>query len=59
MTSMYLMAYCSSIHYVLVFVFLHSLFSLDRADYPWTGIGDEGATALTDPRVMQKFKMLK
>ena len=35
------------------------LFSLDGADYQWTGIGDEGATALADPRVIKNFKTLE
>ena len=35
------------------------LFSLDWADYQWTGIGDEGASALADPRVIKNFKTLE
>ena len=35
------------------------LFSLDWAYYQWTGIGDEGATALASPRVIKNFKTLK
>ena len=34
------------------------LFSLDWAYYQWTGIGDEGASALADPRVIKNFKTL-
>ena len=35
------------------------LSSLDCANYQWTRIGDEGATALADPRVIKNFKTLK
>ena len=35
------------------------LFSLDWAYYQWTGIGDEGASALADPRVIKNFKTLE
>ena len=35
------------------------LFSLDWAYYQWTGIGDEGTSALADPRVIKNFKTLE
>ena len=38
---------------------IHSLFSLDCTDYQWTRIGDEGAIALADVRVIKNFKTLK
>ena len=41
---------------ICVLFFLSSL-GWDR--YQWTGIGDEGATALADPRVLKNFKTLK
>ena len=42
------------------FVFLiYFVFSLDWTDYQWTGIGDEEATALADPRVIKNFKTLE
>ena len=40
------------------FFLLYSLSSL-KTDYQWTKLGDEGATALADPRVMKNFKTLK
>ena len=43
----------------LVFFLMYSLSSLDWTNYQWTGIGDEGATALADVRVMKNFKTLK
>ena len=43
----------------MCFVSLPDIFSLDWTDYQWTGIGDEEATALADPRVMKNFKTLE
>ena len=53
--------YSDNMHFMCVsFLFLiYSLLSLDWTDYQWTGIGDEGATALTDPRVIKNFKTLE
>ena len=55
------------IHGVLIFyawvliipILRYFLFSLDMDKYKWTGIGDEGATALADPRVIKNFKTLE
>ena len=44
-------------YYIYVFVFL--LYSFDCTDYQWTGIGNEGATALADLRVIKNFAKLK
>ena len=42
------------------FIFLlYSLSSLNWTGYQWTKLGDEGATALADLRVIKKFKTLK
>ena len=40
------------------FLLIYSL-SLDLDKYQWTGIGDEEATALADPRVIKNFKTLE
>ena len=42
----------------LLVIILHST-SLDWDKYQWNRIGDEGAAALTDPRVIKNFKTLK
>ena len=48
------------IRYCVLFLFLiYFLFSLDWTDIQWTGIGDEVATALADPRVVKNFKTLE
>ena len=44
---------------VLFLFLIYSLFSLDWTAYQWTGIGDEEATALADPRVIKNFKTLE
>ena len=44
---------------VSVFFLIYPLSSLDWTNYQWTRIGDEGATALADVRVMKNFKTLK
>ena len=44
---------------VLVFFLIYSLSSLDWTNYQWTRIGDAGATALADVRVIKNFKTLK
>ena len=44
---------------VSVFFLIYSLSSLDWANYQWTRIADEGATALADVRVINNFKTLK
>ena len=45
---------------LLLLVYLtFPLFSLDLTDYQWTGIGDDGAIALANPRVMKYFKTLE
>lgn len=44
-------------YYIYVFVFL--LCSLDCTGYQWIGIGDDGATALSDLRVIKNFTKLK
>ena len=44
---------------VSVFFLIYSLSSLDSTKYQWTRIGDEGATALADARVIKNFKTLK
>ena len=49
--------YCNSVYYIYVFVFL--LCSLDCTGYQWIGIGDDGATALSDLRVITNFTKLK
>ena len=41
-----------------IFLLLYS-FSLDLDKYQWTGIGDEEATALADPRVIKNVKTLE
>ena len=40
-------------------VLIISLSSLDCDEYKWTGIGDEGAIALSDQRVIRNFQKLK
>ena len=37
----------------------YGFFSSDWTGYKWTGIGDEGATALADLRVIKHFKTLE
>ena len=46
---------------LLYYFFLSTwgVISLDWTDYQWIGIGDEGATALADPRVIKNFKTLE
>ena len=44
---------------VSVFFLIYSLSSLDSTKYQRTRIGDEGATALADVRVINNFKTLK
>ena len=55
--------YCHDSHclyiYVSVFFLVYSLSSLDWTNYQWTRIGDDGATALADVRVIKNFKTLK
>ena len=52
--------YSDKMHFMCVsFLFLIYSFSLDWTDYQWTGIGDEEATALADPRVIKNFETLK
>ena len=43
----------------LCFIFLLDIFSLDWTDYQWTGIRDEEAIALANPRVIKNFKKLE
>ena len=50
--------YSVSVHYCSPVLILHCI-SLDWDKYRWTGIGDEGVTALADPRVIKNFKTLK
>ena len=47
-----------NIHYHLVVLLLHST-SLGWDKYQWSGIGDEEAIALADPRVINIFKTLE
>ena len=48
------------IHTICICVSLFFLISsLDWTNYQSTGIGDEGATALADVRVIKNFKTLK
>ena len=57
---LYRMEYSDNIHFMCVsFVFLIYSFSLDLDKYKWTGIRDEEATALADPRVIKNFKTLE
>jgi len=35
------------------------IYSLEWEEILWRDIGDEGATALADPRVFKNFKILK
>ena len=44
--------------YLLVILILHST-SLDWDKYGWAIIGDEGGTALADPRVIKSFIRLE
>ena len=47
------------INFVFVYFLMYFLSSLEWDKYQWTGIGDEGATTLADPRVIKNFKTLK
>ena len=47
--------YCIHYHIVLI----HHSASLDWDKFQWTGIGDEEAIALADPRVIKNFKTLE
>ena len=49
---------CNNTFLCFIFFFF-MLFSLDCTCYQWTGIGDEGAIALADARVIKNFKILK
>ena len=54
-TAKFVKVFCSKVScYTVCF-----LFSLDWAYYQWTGIGDEGASALADLRVIKNFKTLE
>ena len=44
--------------FIIFYLTPHST-SLDWDTYQWTGIGDEGAIALADPRVIKNFQTLK
>ena len=44
---------------LFVYFLMYFLSSLEWDKYQWTGIGDEGATTLADPRVIKNFKTLK
>ena len=49
-----------TIHYIhVLFYFLMHIHSLEWDEIQWRDIGDDGAIALTDPRVFNNFKILK
>ena len=60
---MCMLAACSGslVHYMHVSVFhlLPDVYSLEWDEVQWRDIGDDGAIALTDPRVFKNFKTLK
>ena len=44
---------------IILLVPIHHSASLDWDEFQWTGIGDEEAIALADPRVIKNFKTLE
>ena len=56
---------CSAYHYAplhtidLAYYHLIMIYSLEEDQFEWTEIGDEGATALADLRVIKNFTTLK
>ena len=45
--------------YYTYMMYYHLIYSLEGNQFQWTEIGDEGATALADLRVIKNFTTLK